>query len=78
MLRRARGGGVYRKRMATVVKAKQDESPDSVIRRFKKKVIENEVLTELKRREYYRKPSVERKERRKELERLRRRRREGF
>jgi len=78
MLRRARGGGVYRKHMATVVKAKQDESPDSVIRRFKKKVIENEVLTELKRREYYRKPSVERKERRKELERLRRRRREGF
>ena len=63
--------------MATVVKAKDHESADSVIRRFKKKVLENEVLTELKRREYYKKPSVERKERRKELERLRRRQRRG-
>ncbi|MCH7951204.1 30S ribosomal protein S21 [Patescibacteria group bacterium] len=63
--------------MATVVKAKDHESADSVIRRFKKKVLENEVLTELKRREYYMKPSVERKERRKELERQRRRQRRG-
>ena len=63
--------------MATVVKAKDHESADSVIRRFKKKVLENEVLTELKRREYYKKPSVERKERRKELERQRRRQRRG-
>lgn len=62
--------------MATVVKAKDDESPDSVIRRFKKKVLENQILAELKRREYYKKPSIERKERRKELERLRRRRRD--
>lgn len=62
--------------MATIVRAMDDESPDSVIRRFKKKVLENEILAEVKRREYYRKPSIERKERRKELERLRRRRRE--
>jgi small subunit ribosomal protein S21 len=61
--------------MATVVKAKDRESADSVIRRFKKKVFESELLTELKRREYYKKPSIERKERKKELERQRRRRR---
>lgn len=63
--------------MATVVKAKRDESSDSVIRRFKKKVFESQILTELKKREYYKKPSVEKKERRKELERLKKRRRRG-
>lgn len=57
--------------MSTVVKAKPDESADSVIRRFKKKVLRNQILTELKKREYYKKPSVEKKERKKELERRR-------
>jgi len=57
--------------MATIVKAKPDETPDSVIRRFKKKVLQNQVLTEMRRREYYMKPSEERKERKKEIERRR-------
>ena len=57
--------------MATVVKAKPDETPDSVIRRFKKKILQNQVLTEMRRREYYIKPSEERKERKKEIERRR-------
>ena len=55
--------------MATVVKAKPDEPAGSIIRRFKKKVFESQILTELKKREYYRKPSEERKERKKEIER---------
>ncbi len=59
--------------MATVVKAKQDERADSIIRRFKKKVLESQILTELKKREFYKKPSEKRKEKRKELERRRRR-----
>jgi small subunit ribosomal protein S21 len=59
--------------MATVVKAKKDEPADSVIRRFKKKVLESQILTELKKREYYIKPSEEKKERKKELEKKRRR-----
>lgn len=59
--------------MATVVKAKPDESPDSVIRRFKKKVLESQILTELRDREYYKKPSEIRKERKKEIERRKRR-----
>jgi small subunit ribosomal protein S21 len=63
--------------MATVVKAKDHESADSVIRRFKKKVFESDILTEVKKREYYKKPSVEKKERKKELERLRRYQRRG-
>ncbi|MBI2010010.1 MAG: 30S ribosomal protein S21 [Candidatus Chisholmbacteria bacterium] len=58
--------------MATVVRAKPDESADSVIRRFKKKVFSDEVLLELKKREYYKKPSLERKERLAELKRRRR------
>ncbi|OGY18251.1 MAG: 30S ribosomal protein S21 [Candidatus Chisholmbacteria bacterium RIFCSPLOWO2_01_FULL_50_28] len=57
--------------MATIVKAKPDETPDSVIRRFKKKVLQNQVLTEVRRREYYMKPSEERKERKKGIERRR-------
>ena len=59
--------------MATVVKAKKDEPADSVIRRFKKKVLESQILTELKKREYYIKPSEEKKEGKKELEKKRRR-----
>ncbi|MBI4034972.1 MAG: 30S ribosomal protein S21 [Candidatus Chisholmbacteria bacterium] len=59
--------------MATVVKAKTDEPVDSVIRRFKKQVIMDEVLPEIQKRKFYKKPSEERKERRKEWERLQRR-----
>ncbi len=59
--------------MATVVKAKGDESPDSMIRRFKKQVIADEILTEIKKREFYKKPSEERQERRKERRRQQRR-----
>lgn len=57
--------------MATVIKAKPDESADSVIRRFKKKVFSDEILVELKKREYYRKPSVEKKEKIAEIRRRR-------
>lgn len=57
--------------MATVIKSKQDESADSVIRRFKKQVLNDDVLAELKKREFYRKPSVERKEKMAEIKRRR-------
>jgi len=57
--------------MATVVKSKPDESADSVIRRFKKKVFSDEILDELKKREFYRKPSVEKKEKAADLKRRR-------
>ena len=59
--------------MATVVKAKKDESPDSVIRRFKKQVLVDGILTDVKKKDYFVKPSEIRKERKKELERLKRR-----
>lgn len=55
--------------MATVVKAKPDESTDSVIRRFKKRVFNDDILIELKNREFYRKPSVKKKEKLSEIRR---------
>ncbi len=57
--------------MATVIRAKPDESPDSVIRRFKKQVLNDDILGELKKREFYRKPSLERKEKMAEIRRRR-------
>lgn len=57
--------------MTTVIKAKPDESPDSVIRRFKKQVLNDDILGELKKREFYRKPSLERKEKMAEIKRRR-------
>lgn len=66
------GGGVN-VIMATVVKAKSDEPADSVIRRFKKQVLVDDILMEIRKREFYKKPSQEKQERRKERDRLRRR-----
>ncbi len=59
--------------MATIVKAKKDEPAASVIRRFKKQVITDGVLKDVKKKEYYVKPSQLRKEKRKEWERQKRR-----
>lgn len=57
--------------MPITVKAKGNESADSVIRRFKKKVIQDQVLTELRRREFYKKPSTLKKEKLNEVKRKR-------
>jgi len=59
--------------VATIIRAKKDESNDSVIRRFKKQVLVDQVLTLIKKRDFYIKPSEERKEKKKEMERMRRR-----
>ena len=47
--------------MAKVVR-KKNEDVEALIRRFKKKVINEGVMTELKRREYYLSPSQKRSE----------------
>ena len=46
--------------MAEVI-VKKDESLDSALRRFKKSCARSGVLSELKRRQHYEKPSVKRK-----------------
>jgi small subunit ribosomal protein S21 len=45
----------------TMVKVKENESFEQVMRRFKKTCEKAGVLTELRRREYYDKPSIRKK-----------------
>ena len=44
-----------------VVHVRSDESFENALRRFKRKCEKAGILTELKRRQYYEKPSVQRK-----------------
>ena len=53
--------------MTIVIKAGPTDSNDQVIRKFKKRVLAEDILTEIKKREFYKKPSVLRKEKLKEL-----------
>lgn len=55
--------------MATIVKAKRDESTDNVIKRFKKRVMIDNTLTLVREKEFYKKPALKRKEQKKEIER---------
>ena len=43
------------------LKLKENESLDNALRRFKKQCARSGILTEVKRREHYEKPSVKRK-----------------
>ena len=43
------------------VKLKENESLDNALRRFKKQCARSGILTEVKRREHYEKPTVKRK-----------------
>ena len=60
--------------MPITVKARPGDSSDQLIRKFKKKILQDQFLTELKDREYYKKPSVKKKEKLSEFKRLSRRR----
>jgi small subunit ribosomal protein S21 len=51
-------------RFVTFVTADDNESFDSLLRRFKKKVQRDKVLTELRKRRYYEQPSILRKRKR--------------
>lgn len=44
-----------------VVKAQPGQSSDAVIRAFQKKVLNEDIIGELKKREYYQKPAIVRK-----------------
>lgn len=43
------------------MKLREGESFESALRRFNKKIKQNGILTEVRRREFYEKPSVRRK-----------------
>ncbi len=53
--------------MATVVRKKQGQTDDKLIADFRKKVISDEILLELKKKEHYHKPSELKQEKMKEL-----------
>ncbi|HJZ05986.1 30S ribosomal protein S21 [Candidatus Amesbacteria bacterium RIFCSPHIGHO2_01_FULL_48_32] len=59
--------------MATVVHKKPGQSDDKLIADFRKKVLNDELILEIKKREFYRKPSVLKQERIKERRKTRRR-----
>lgn len=52
-----------------VVKAGPGDTSDSLIKKFSKKVLQEGLLTEMKKREFYQKPALVRKEKKKELKR---------
>lgn len=60
--------------MAVIVKAQPGDSTDQVIRKFKKKILQNQLLTQLKDLEFYKKPSVRKKEKMAEFKRRKKRR----
>lgn len=53
-----------------VVKKMPGDTSDSLIRKFSRKVISEGILTELKRREFYLKPSLAKKLKREEARRV--------
>lgn len=59
--------------MATVVKAGPQDTNEQLIRKFKKKVLEDEILEEINKRRFYRPPSLEKKEKMAEIRRRQRR-----
>ncbi len=55
--------------MATIIRAKQGESAGSLIRRFKKQVLQDQILITLQERRFYKSRSVIKKEKKAEIER---------
>ncbi len=59
--------------MAIIVKAQPGESTDAIIKKFKKLVLADQLLTKLKDREFYKKPAIRKKEKLAEIKRKRQR-----
>ena len=57
--------------MAIIVKAQPGESTDQIIKKFKKLVLADQLLTQLKEKEFYKKPAIRKKEKMAELRRRR-------
>lgn len=59
--------------MPIVVKAQPNDNTDQVIRKFKKLVLQEQLLTKLKDKAHYKKPAIKKKEKLNELRRRRKR-----
>lgn len=57
--------------MTIIVKAQPGDSTDQLIKKFKKLVLTDQLLTQLKDREFYKKPAIKKKEKLSELKRRR-------
>lgn len=57
--------------MATVVKKKPGQTDDQLIAQFRKKILNEDVIGEIKKREFYLKPSREKYERERVLKKRR-------
>lgn len=57
--------------MAIIVKAQPGESTEQIIKKFKKLVLADQLLTQLKEKEFYKKPAIRKKEKLSELKRRR-------
>lgn len=60
--------------VATVVRKEPGESEDKLIAKFRKKVVADQILIEIKEREFYKPPSLKKKERLAAIRRTRKRR----
>ena len=60
--------------MPVVVQSQMGDSADQVIRKFKKKILQSQLLTDLKDREFYKKPSRKKQEKMAEFKRRKKRR----
>ena len=65
---------VFIYKMATVVRRAPGDTEDKLIIKFKKKILAEQLLNELKEREFYKPPSVKKKEKLAALRRGRKRR----
>lgn len=61
--------------MTIIVKAGPGDTSEEVIRKFKKKTQQEQILTEIKEKEFYKSPSMLKKERKEEIERKKKRKR---
>jgi len=60
--------------MATIVQAGPQDTNDQLIKKFKKKVLQDDILNKLKEKEFFKKPSLVRKEKLAEFRKRRKRR----
>jgi len=57
--------------VAIIVKAQPGDSTDAIIKKFKKLVLQDQLLAQLKDKEFYKKPAIRKKEKLAELKRRR-------
>lgn len=59
--------------MTIIVKAGLQDNTDQVIKKFKKKVLQNDLINKIKEKEFFKKPSLIKKEKLAEKKRLKKR-----